>query len=156
MEDAYGPSARLKRKEPPINSDDLTTNLNNENVTPKRVKLISTEAETTFLTLPREIRQKILLQTTSDDDLLPAAALKMIEYEVEDEDQREICGVQYILTDWDSAVAFIENQMWLKQIDLVHPVITADMDWVKQEWLKRVHILGYKKQRAWELISGER
>lgn len=169
MSPSLGTRARHKRKELSPKSDENAGATKNDGNTCKRVKF-DVNTATTFLSIPREIRQKILLQTISDDDLLPAAALKVIKHKVDKGGRlrkgKAECSIIPAIPNWAQALNFAKHPWkwntekkgltWAGQLEAVHPAIYQDMEWVKNQWLNRIEELGRKKAEGWKMLVGER
>lgn len=118
-----------------------------------------TDATTTtaFLRLPREIRQKILILTIDDEQLLPEAALKIIHHGQEElwADSVEVAVPGWASKDKGAFIVPSSKPNWISNLEVLNRTVREDMKWVRKEWAERVRKLGEIKEEFWEEAFGE-
>lgn len=95
-------------------------------MSPIAVEATEAQSQSRFLALPTEIRQKILLFTITDQDLVSRSI-------------RLNCGktgkydeyIQY----WVFGKSYVE--FWAGQLRLIHPIVRNEMGYVLKKWLDR-------------------
>lgn len=103
-----------------------------------------------FLHLPREIRQRILLYTFTDELVLRGLRLDVRMHEDEE------CSVQWVYGPRDTDDEWLDMEKWAGRLRNLHPVVAGEMRWVLLRWRARKEILGPMKQELWEAMFGDR
>jgi hypothetical protein len=94
-----------------------------------------------FLNLPTELRQKIFLETVSDEDLLEKIELRA-----------HPAGSNRWKAKWEFELSSLPAPFWA----YVHSAFAGDLMWVKDQWTARASVLGFEKEKAWNALFGER
>lgn len=150
------PTTKLHRKEPAEahGSDGLRGSFDNLHA----VKASPAKPKTTFLDLPREIRQNTIVDTITDKDLLSLVAIKVARH-TPDTPRRLITGyaqrqilretTQYVvgscITGVSTGPGLDLRHQFVEALMAIYPLVTEDMEWVRKQWVKRAHFLGSKK-----------
>ncbi|KAE9977670.1 hypothetical protein EG328_001885 [Venturia inaequalis] len=103
-----------------------------------------------FLHLPREIRQRILLYTFTDEHVLRGLRLDVRMHEDEE------CSVQWVYGPRCNDDEWLDMEKWAGRLRNLHPVVAGEMRWVLLRWRARKEILGPMKQELWEAMFGDR
>lgn len=100
--------------------------------------------ESQFLALPTEIRQKILLITMTDEDLVLETTQKYRGKSRKDDGYK----TYWVVRKWDVEFHAIN-------FSLVHPTVMDEMIYVVEVWLKRGDELLSERPCVWTDLEGE-
>lgn len=124
-----------------------------------------------FLKLSTEFRQKIILETVSDKEILTGIDLRARPAKHNHEGFRWV--VDWHIDRWRDGIfrtqewrnvlcwaghpQYLEDAMvwWTKQLKLVLPTLAVEMEWVQMCWRTKIKELGRLKIKTWESIFGE-
>ena len=93
-----------------------------------------------FLELPTELRQKIFLETISDEDLLERIELRA-----------QPIGSNKWKANSNFELSSLPAPSWAYACS----TFAVDLPWVKEQWMGRASDLGSQKEKAWGAIFGE-
>jgi hypothetical protein len=118
----------------------------------------TTRASNSFLALPTEIRQQILVETVSDQEILDSIELRAIQLNL-DHRHHNLWQAKWCAKRCTKLVRNIRtprsarsSAWWVVDANL----FAEDWRWVAQQWEKRQIELGRKLVGAWEKVFGER
>lgn len=125
------------------------------------MKASPAKPKTTFLDRPREIRQKIIVDTITDKDLLSLVAIKVARHTpdtprlITGYAQRQMLRerTQYVIGSCITGVptdpGLDLRHQFVEALMARYPLVTEDMEWVRTQWAKRAHFLGSKKTETY-------
>jgi hypothetical protein len=109
-------------------------------LTTKAFRIVEPQEHSSFLVLPTEIRQKILLYTITDEEL--------------EADIRHVCYLSYGEECIGEFFFYEKNMMvWAEMLKAVHPVVEEDMRFVMKKWKNRGNGLLDEEPEYWYMYD---
>jgi hypothetical protein len=125
----------------------ITGKSSHETNRPSTEQAKATSPDSHLLSLPPELRQKILRYTITDEDILSHLLWESVETSpgtwsarVYYFDGREFA--------WDDETKMFSRAPFdaTRNLELIHPLLKEDMEYVKRQWIKRVRSIGEEKR----------
>ncbi|QDS72750.1 hypothetical protein FKW77_004072 [Venturia effusa] len=108
----------------------------------------SSPATSPLLNLPPELRQKILKYTITDADIQNHLLYESVQTSPSTWEARVYYfdGREFA---WDDEASMFSRAPFQESqaLSMTHPLLTADMRYVKKEWVKRVRAIGEEKRK---------
>lgn len=113
-----------------------------------------------FHTLPTELRQQILLLSLPDTEILPTIQLRASRsrdniWQTNVWEVHWHCGALAPSTNPLKSGEMLAKPGWLERVEQSE-LFDKDREYVREQWVGRVPVLGEKKVKAWEAVFGRR